>query len=266
MNMFQPQEIICTDCLHHGLIITEDFWIESIEVLSKDANGPSVLRVDVNCPHCHNVFKLEMKRMRIVGNHLLFECVSPLNTGLQMWRLMLDDSLKMPNYHPNFAYRPNEQALDNKCKKIADDLIGWKQSKAPSQNLEMILGQVEDYTKGNSWNNFYGKHKVVAVCGDISTGMMKPGFSGKFYSINYKNADLMNAILSELGEPDNSSKLFCNNPVGHCAEVHAANSFLYYESTHSLNTLSFSIAYRVRDAQPRSYCMNCITLFKLTNA
>lgn len=77
----------------------------------------------------------------------------------------------------------------------------------------------------------------------------------------------MEAMDTKLGgAPEENSKLFCNNPIGHCAEVHAANSFLFYEPKTALKSFRFSIAYLIRFGEPRSYCMNCIELFDLTNA
>lgn len=108
---------------------------------------------------------------------------------------------------------------------------------------------------------------MVALCGSFKSDTITRGFSGEFYSVNYKNADLMEAMDTKLGgAPEENSKLFCNNPIGHCAEVHAANSFLFYEPKTALKSFRFSIAYLIRFGEPRSYCMNCIELFDLTNA
>lgn len=143
----------------------------------------------------------------------------------------------------------------------------WHGVGAPGQSLEQILSRVEDYTKGSSWKNFRKKHLVVAVCGNGMNGNTHHGFSGKFAPVHNKNTDLMNAMRHRLGgAPEGRSNQFCNNLVGHCAEVHATNSYLYYEQQVPLNQLEYSIAYLVRNAMPRSYCMNCITLFNLRNA
>lgn len=266
--MFQPQSITCTHCQYQNLIITEDIHVGNLVMASSIITRRPVIIAKVVCPNCYKSIELEFKWKQTVKDEMLFECVNQHNTVLQMWRWMVNDKPLTPQYRPGYNKRTAlEQSLDKDCKRIADDIVEWHDKGTQSNSLETILSQVQDYTKGNSWKNFNKKHKVVAVCCNSSTSTTKQGYSGNFAPVHHKNPDLMAAIRGVLqAEPEEKSVLFCNNKVGHCAEVHASNTLLFYEPQYSLHDLKFSIAYLIRNALPRSYCMNCITLFQLNNA
>ena len=266
--MYQPQGIICEHCGHHGQIITEDIRLGDLSVVSLPSAPISQLVAQVECPSCHQKFDLVFTERRRTGVEILYVCDNQPNDGLEMWRRWENGKPKRPVFIPNNVGRdPSEQWLDALCKRTADNIVEWQGCGVPGQSLEQILGRVEDYTKSSSWKNFRKKHLVVAICGNGINGNTHHGFSGKFALVHYKNPDLMNAIQQTLGaEPEDKSNQFCNNRVGHCAEVHATNSYLYYDKQVQLNQLEYSTAYLVRNAMPRSYCMNCIALFNLRNA
>ena len=222
----------------------------------------------VKCPSCPNTLLLEFEKVGCAGDDVLFECKTQPNAGLQMWRWMVQEKPRIPNYKPHYAGRSVfEQKLDHQCMEMANGIVKWKNDIAPGSSLSDILSQVEDYTEGVSWRNFKKNHAVVAVCGNGNTSESKHGFNGSFAPVKYKDTLLTNTMTAVLGPVlDEKSSQFCENKVGRCAEVHAANSFLYRGAVENLSLLQFSIAYQIRDALPRSYCMNCITLFQLNNA
>lgn len=240
--MYQPQGIICEHCGHHGQIITEDIRLVDLSVVSLPSAPISQLVAKVECPSCHQKFDLVFTERRRTGVEILYVCGNQPNDGLEMWRRWENGIPKQPVYTPNYAGRnPSEQGLDALCKRTADNLVEWQERGAPGQSLERILSRVEDYTKDSSWKNFRKKHLVVVVCGNGMFGNTHHGFSGKFAPVHYKNPGLMNAMRQNLGaEPEEKSNQFCNNRVGHCAEVHATNSYLYYEQQVPLNQLKYS--------------------------
>lgn len=266
--MYQPQGIICEHCGHQGQIITEGIRVADLTVVSAPSAPISQLVARVECPCCHQKFDLVFTESQRTGSEIMYVCDNQQNGGLELWRRWENGIPKQPGYTPNYAGRnPSEQGLDALCKRTADNLVEWQERGVPGQGLEQILSRVEDYTKDSSWKNFRKKHLVVVVCGNGMFGNIHHGFSGKFAPVHYKNPGLMNAMRQNLGaEPEEKSNQFCNNLVGHCAEVHATNSYLYYDQHVPLNQLEYSIAYLVRNAMPQSYCMNCIALFNLRNA
>lgn len=268
MAKFQPQGIECPHCGYRSYIVTEDIHKGNLIMLQGSAEDKPNINAQIECPNCRNHFSLAFEWRQTLRDEMQFECVSQPNVGLKMWRWIIHDEPLIPRYEYNLLKRSqSEQCLDQECKKIADEIVGWKSNGgAPGQALEDMLSHAEDYTKGKTWKNFTKKHFMVVVCGNCLSGTIQPGYSGKFEPVHHKNADLLAAMYGVLSpNPDNKSVFFCNNPVGNCAEVHATNSLLYYEPQFGLNNLQYSIAYMTRFGTPRSYCMNCIALFRLNN-
>lgn len=269
MAKFQPQILECPLCGHRGYIVTEDIHKGNLTLLQGVTTSHPNICAHIKCPNCPNDFDLIFEWRQTVREEMLFECVSPPNAGLKMWRWMVGGEPRIPQYEYNPHGRSLlEQTLDQQCKMIADEIVGWGNNGGGlGQNLETMLSHAEDYTKGKSWKNFTNKHFMVVVCENCLTGTKKPGYSGKFAPVHFKDSDLMAAINGVLKpNQNNKSVFFCDNPVGNCAEVHATNSLLYYEPLFGLNNFVYSIAYMTRFGLPRSYCMNCIALFHLNNA
>lgn len=269
MVKFQPQNITCPHCGHQSCIVTEDIHKGSLVVFQGVSVSQPNIGAQIECPFCNNRFNLVFEWRRTLRDEMFFVCTSQPNVGLEMWRWMVGGEPLMPQYKYNPLRRTQlEQSIDRECKKIAAEIVGWgNMGGAPGRSLEVLLGHAEDYTKEKSWSNFSNKHFIVVVCENYLTGTIKPGYSGKWAPVHLKNRGLLAAISGVLQPtPRNRSVFFCNNPVGNCAEVHAANSLLYYEPQFGLNHLLFSTAYITRFGTPRSYCMNCIALFHLNNA
>lgn len=265
--MFQPQRIVCPYCHHSDQIITEDIRESDINVRNRTTNQITELDAQVECPCCHQPFTLLFVLQNEVGGNSLYVCNCRPNIGLQMWKRIDGDHIITPKYDPNNATRVTPLAeLDAKNAHIADLMFSWKSTGQPCQDLDTILGQVEDYTKKKSWKKFNKKHFVVVTCApqcDINNQYV--GFNGAFSPVKKKNFNLMNGIQQQLGRKvEEKSNRFCYNKIGHCAEVHAANSCLNNTQV-NIHDLRFSLAYICRTGLPRSYCMNCITLFGLTN-
>lgn len=264
--MFQPQRIVCPRCLWSGLIITEDIrddnratWIWMTGAASPKAR--------IKCPHCRNTFDLSFEACKSRGDEVLFKCIENPNTGLYMWKNMGSGNPKIPVYRPHARKRTLfERNLDARCALIAAHTVRWKQGAAVGRSLTDILSRLEDYTKCKTWTQFKKHHLVVDVCSTAGSTEMCEGFSGSFETVNNKHQDLKVALKDRLGrDAGMESNQFCQNKIGRCAEVHAANRCLNNVANSNINHLKFSIAYICRTGQPRSYCMNCITLFRLRN-
>lgn len=266
---YVPQTITCPNCNRQGRIITEDVPIVDL-VLQKNDNGSHTVLAHVECPICNERIDLSFISQGNVGNEVLFECNMPLNGGLQMWRMIVNQKPNPPEFHPNVGNRSKvEQVLDSHCKEIANLFHKWKVQPQQEQQLSRILEEVEDYTKKDSWRKFNYRHYVVNVCGEGGSRAFFRGFSGIFGVVKDKNLQLMNAFGQILGGGvDDKSNQFCKNPIGHCAEMHAANLCLNKVTSLSITDLRISISYTTRlgSSRPRSYCLNCITLFNLRNA
>ena len=263
---YVPQQIVCPNG-DHGNIITEDIPRKDL-TLQPNQDGGIDIHAQIKCPICQAQFQVLFVHRRQVGNESLFECEIEPNRGLQMWRLIIDGEPKPPVYQPIEGNRsPYEQTIDSWCKTIADLIYLWNNQPQLGQDLVNILGEVVDYTKMDSWKTFKKRHYMVNVCGREGSSFYA-GFSGKFDVVKKKNQQLSNAFVKKLGsDAEKKSNQFCNNLIGHCAEMHAANLCLNQDSLASLPNLRFSIAYTCRfgSSRPHSYCLNCITLFDLKN-
>ncbi len=260
---YVPQSFINGTCGYAGEIITEDIPSNKLTVL-RNPTGMVQIKVSIECPVCHNRCDLTFEEKRRVGDESLFECVTSPNVGLKMWRRIKDDIAMQPVFQPNNINRTAlEKSLDCQCYQIADHMVKWKNEPQPGQQLVDILKEVEDYTQQESWKKFTKRHYMVAMCAvNAQNSNFFKGFSGRFDTVNKKNVDLTNALQHELGGVvESESHLYCNNIIGHCAEVHAANCCMNGNNQASTDQLLFSISYQCRTARPRSYCMNCITLF-----
>lgn len=264
--MFQPQRIFCPHCRQPGLIITEDIRDDNMKNRIWVV-GTTILITRIVCPRCGKTFEMSFEACYSRGDEVLFRCIDNPNTGLDMWKKKGSRNPKLPVYRPHARRRTLlERKLDARCALIASHTVRWKQGAAVGRSLTEILSRLEDYTKCKTWTQFKRHHLVVNVCSTSGSNEMYEGFSGSFETVNNKHHDLEDALKDKLGgEAGKESNQFCQNKIGHCAEVHAANRCLNNDVNSSINHLKFSIAYLCRTGQPRSYCMNCITLFKLRN-
>ena len=71
------------------------------------------------------------------------------------------------------------------------------------------------------------------------------------------NKDL--AKIGNLGTIDQS----CKNPIGQCAEQHAAEKLLNKRKSYIVKNILFSTAFRPRTSEMFDYCENCIRIFNL---
>ena len=55
----------------------------------------------------------------------------------------------------------------------------------------------------------------------------------------------------------------CKNPIGQCAEQHAAEKLLQKRKNYIVKNILFSTAFRPRTSEIFDYCENCIKLFNL---
>lgn len=264
--MFQPQRLICPHCWRPGLIITEDIRDDN-RAYRIWMTGLTSLITRIVCPRCSNTFEMTFEPCKSRRDEVLFKCINNPNTGLYMWKNMGSGNPKLPVYRPHARRRTLfERNLDVRCALIAAHTVRWKQGAAVGRSLTEILSSLEDYTKCKTWTQFKRHHLVVDVCSMAGSTEMYEGFSGNFQNVNNKHQDLVRAYRRRLGsDAEMESNQFCQNKIGRCAEVHAANRCLNKVANSDINHLKFSIAYVCRTGQPRSYCMNCITLFGLRN-
>lgn len=266
LKMFQPQRIVCPHCQQPGYIITEDIRDDNRETrIWKTWQSSLITRIV--CSHCSNTFEMTFVPCKKCRDEVLYKCIDNPNAGLYMWKKIVSGNPTLPVYRPHARKRTLfERNLDARCALIAAHTVRWKQGAAVGRSLTEILSRLEDYTKCKTWAQFKRHHLVVDVCSNAGSNEMYEGFSGDFQTVNNKHQDLVRVYRHRLGgEADMDSNQFCQNKIGRCAEVHAANRCLNNDANSNINHLKFSIAYICRTGQPRSYCMNCITLFKLRN-
>lgn len=257
--MFTPQIITCECCGYQGHIITEDIPYKHIKYGWNDE-----LVIDACCPSCQHVFELYFVEEILCNKDIRYKCVSYGNTSLTMWRRKDIGKAQPPVFRPVTANRTVfEQQLDVEGQRIVDGIYKWMNKPQPRQTLEDILGLVVDYTKTQTWKKFKKNHFVMSLCAHDGKQDHYIGFNGKFNTVNKQNHVLLDGFELYLhGKAEEYSNQFCYNKIGRCAEVHAANSCLNKEPDQSLNDLRFSVAYICRFAIPRSYCLNCVTLFQ----
>lgn len=262
--MFQPQILTCPKCGKRGQIITEDIPSRDICICGSPINHFLRLCAHFECPNCHHRFKLCFNEKSKGNNETLFESIGSLNAGLQMWKRIEGGSINTPSYQPNAGNRTAfEQMLDDKALAMANKIYPWQYPINHAKTLADYLGEVDDYTKQIKWKQFKKKQLIVAYCAHDGNSNYYKGYNGIFNTVKLKNTVLINEFVTKLGGNEEAlPNHYCNNKIGHCAEVHAANFCL--NAAPKLNTidLRFSIAYQCRTAMPRSYCLNCITLFQ----
>ena len=265
--MFQPQNVTCPHCGRVRQIITEDIPSSRICVC-RDGFAPGLnICAKMECPECGLGFYLCFVEKSTSNGETLFECVDEVNIGLQMWKKIDGVKAMIPSFRPNLLNRSAfERILDNNALAMANKIYPWQNQANPARTLADYLGDVEDYTQQVTWKRFKKKHLIVAFCAHDGADHHYRGFNGLFNTVKVKNQVLENGFNTELGGGEETfSKHYCNNKIGHCAEMHAANSCLNAEPTPDMNDMRFSIAYQCRTAVPRSYCLNCVTLFPNVN-
>lgn len=99
---------------------------------------------------------------------------------------------------------------------------------------------------------------VSACCYDkefVAVDESKPPRSSSFHSTLYKRL----TSLGEIGKK--STKTKCDNIIGQCAEVHAANKLLKRHKCKRLKDIRFSVAMRPRTLEKFPPCENCKATF-----
>lgn len=87
------------------------------------------------------------------------------------------------------------------------------------------------------------------------------GRSSKPQFMEYYDTPKLENKMKSLGKIG-SVRQACNNPIGACAEPHAAHRVLSHFGTQmSLNQVVFSTAYRPRTMEVVDYCQNCKDTF-----
>ena len=261
---FQPQIVTCPICGRQHQIITEDIPSRNIYVCRKLVNPGLRLCVLLECPECYRRFELRFEEKSNFNNETMFECTGCMNAGLQMWKRIEGSSIITPSYQPNVGNRTAlEQKLDGKALAKVNRIYPWQNQTDHAKTLADYLGEVDDYTKQIKWRQFKHGQLIVAYCAHDGKTKCYKGYNSLFNTVRVKNEVLSDEFVAKLGGADEDlPNHYCNNKIGHCAEMHAANSCLNAEPELDTNNLRFSIAYQCRTAEPRSYCLNCITLFQ----
>ena len=259
---FIPQDITCEKCGHQGKIITEDIHLKDLVIQLNSDTSQSEILAHVKCPSCHQNFDVLFKYKMVSSDETLYECEGQSNKGLKMWVNLKNGEFNTLEYQPSTSRSSMEQQLDQQCEDISDRLIKWKGKTLASQSLSDILGAAEDYTNSVSWKTFRLRHYLAVVCAEAGSQNTYIGYSGNFDTVKIKNQMLIDSFVNRLGGmAESESNQFCDNPIGHCAEMHGANRCLNNETNATLQTMMFSIARICRTGLCRSYCQNCLTLF-----
>lgn len=265
IKMFKPQVVTCENCGYQAHIITEDIPKDNLSVYRGMSCKQTYIDAKVRCPKCKYMFELMFEEKYSSRGETVFECVNDSkNRGLEMSRMMDNGTPLPPVFRPVAASRTAfEKQLDSEGQNIADKIYRWGKESEGCKTVEEFLGDVEDYTKGMTWKKFKKHHFVLSLCAHDGAQIHYMGFNGKFGNVKLKNKLLIDSFMLYLGgEVEDLSRQFCCNKIGRCAEMHAANSCLNRDQALSIDDLRFSVAYICRTAMPRSYCLNCVTLFQ----
>lgn len=103
--------------------------------------------------------------------------------------------------------------------------------------------------------NNRGRYSVKCNCGHKTEAELE-----KYYIEPLKSALKR---LGRLGHKPNKDR----NYLGNCAEQRACNQVLIIDQRHhlALNQVEYTRAYRIRTAQVKKYCPNCITALGIHN-
>ena len=88
------------------------------------------------------------------------------------------------------------------------------------------------------------------------------GHSGSYSMNKIVSNSTLKERLDQLGKIGNYSNL-SKNPIGNCAEQHAAAELLDNHPSCGINQIIFSSAFRPRTDEIVSYCGNCKKIFNL---
>lgn len=69
--------------------------------------------------------------------------------------------------------------------------------------------------------------------------------------------------LAKIGKLGTTMVQTCRNPIGQCAEQHAAEKLLQKRKRFIVKNILFSTAFRPRTSEAFDYCDNCIKIFNL---
>jgi hypothetical protein len=144
-----------------------------------------------------------------------------------------------------------------------------------TRNIKRILDiEVRDYArhvKNGVENRFhlakprYNDYPaMVSACSETSRNAAIHKASSCTPIAKYIMAPLRALLVSRLGTiGERSAKTQCDNIIGKCAEVHAANKLLKSNIQYPINDIVFSIPIRPRTGEEKQYCVNCQTIFNV---
>jgi len=127
---------------------------------------------------------------------------------------------------------------------------------------ERINKLQEDYTLINRIKIKIPYRELVAC--SIAAKHKKIGVFGTSHEMLHKSKyhRVLSSALSLLGEIGSRSLLTrCDNYIGKCAEVKAANNILKNEKKAILANIEFTSAIRPRSQEKIKRCINCTTVF-----
>lgn len=107
---------------------------------------------------------------------------------------------------------------------------------------------------------------AIVSCADAWANYVsaETGRSGKVDRDSYYMAPKLETALRILGDIG-SIRTVCRNPIGACAEPHAARAVMMKNPATEINDLVFSYAYRPRTKTVLRYCRNCTDVFNIQN-
>jgi hypothetical protein len=104
-------------------------------------------------------------------------------------------------------------------------------------------------------------YRELVACSIAAKSKKIGAFGTSYQSLNKQDChyELLMA-LSSLGSLGKLSKI-CDNEIGRCAEVKAANNILRRDKKSKISNIEFTQAIRPRTLEKMSRCPNCVTIF-----
>lgn len=105
---------------------------------------------------------------------------------------------------------------------------------------------------------------MVSVCSEKSRNAKTHCACSGTPIAKYFMPTLRRLLTQQLGTISQKSTITkCENIIGQCAEVHAANKLLKKQQTYPISDIVFSVPIRPRTGEKKQYCINCQTIFNV---
>ena len=152
------------------------------------------------------------------------------------------------------------RAAEQYAKRIVSNIVMvWRYGLSPS--VKQQIKKLKYHVDENYYKCRYLDYPaaVVSCSNAISSSIIKSDYS---HACRVDKLSMtLKQVLKPLGIIGGIANNGCNNAIGHCAEVHAANKVS--KKVPNTNSFIFSKAIRPRTMETVPYCINCKRVFNL---